>query len=67
MNRARHWLKINNQIRVCELEPRDAILLGDIVAIERAQVDPHVREHVSRIRERVCDMVVESGRYVVTD
>jgi len=67
MSRPRHYLKINGEIRVCILEPRDAVLVGDIVAVERAQTDLRVRDHMARIRERVCDMVVESGRYVVTD
>lgn len=67
MNGPRHYLRINGEIRVCILEPRDAVLVGDIVAVERAQTDAHVREHIARIRERVCDMVVESGRFVVTN
>lgn len=67
MSRPRHYLKINGEIRICILEPKDAVLVGDIVAMERAQTDSYVREHIARIRERVCDMVVESGRFVVTD
>jgi len=67
MSRPRHYLKINGEIRVCILEPRDAVLGGHIGAVERAQTDLRVRDHMARIRERVCDMVVESGRYVVTD
>jgi len=47
--------------------PRDAVLVVDIVGVERAETDLGVRDHMARIREGVCDMVVESGRYVVTD
>lgn len=60
-----YWMMIGDELQPCALEPRDASLIGDIAALERSQVDPSVREHVAKIRERVCEMVVESGRYMV--
>lgn len=61
-----YWMRVEGELQPCALEPRGATLLGNITALERAQVDPAVREHVAKIREQVCEILVESGRYVVT-
>ena len=64
MNDPIYWMMVGEKLKPCRLEPRDATLIGDISALAAGQEDPAVRDHVARLRERVCELVVESGRYV---